>query len=216
MDVSSRSHRFVFRVDWICILVIVISSAVPSSGQGQQRQLKPTEAVINRYQKLILRGDLLTPEGWRRASELFTSAEPYPSQGEILVEWTGTRTMGEEWNNGSRAQVNTKWNDYYGTIDSNLKFKSDLSVVLPTAEFFTLVRVPRRSNNSAQAASDSGDGQWKIEGSLKLRIADLPLAINYLESMRDRTTDPVLRRNAEQSIRALKHRRSGCGVPNPC
>lgn len=29
------------------------------------------------------------------------------------MEWTGTTTLGEGWNNRSRAQV-TKWNDFYG------------------------------------------------------------------------------------------------------
>jgi hypothetical protein len=123
--------------------------------------------------------------------------------------------MGEEWNNGSRAQVNTKWNDYYGTIDSNLRFNSEFSSALPMVEIFTLVFIPRRSDGNAYAASDA-EGQWRIETPLKLRIADLPVAIHYLAKMRDQTTDPTLRRNAEKSINALTRHRNGCGVPNPC
>jgi len=216
VDLSSPSYRFQVRAGWLRIALAVIVCVLPTGGQAPKHRLKPTEAAIRHYEKLILAGDLVTPEGWERVSQLFISAEPYPQNGEIQVEWTGTNVMGEEWNNGSRAQVDTKWNDYYGTIDSNLRFKSEFSTAIPMVESFTLVFVPRRSDGNAHAASDAGQGQWKIDTPLKFRIADLPVAITYLERMRDQTTEPTLRRNAERSIKALRRRRNGCGVPNPC
>ncbi len=216
MNVWTRSRQCFFRADWLCLWVLAISFASPTFAQTPKRQLKPTEAVIQRYEKLILRGDLLTPEGWKRASEFFTSAEPYPAHGEILVEWTGTHTLGEEWNDGSRAQVNTKWNDYYGTIDSNLKLKDSMSDVLPMAESFTLVFVRGTLSGNAAGGSDAGQGKWKIDTPLNRRVADLPVAIHYLEQMRDHTTDATLRKNAEKSIHALRRLRRACGSASAC
>ena len=99
----SPSRALSFRADWLRISLAVMFCVLPTGGQVSKHHLKPTEAVIRHYERLILAGDLLTPEGWKRVSELFISAEPYPQNGEIQVEWTGTNVMGEDWNNGSRA-----------------------------------------------------------------------------------------------------------------
>lgn len=217
MDGSARSQTFGGRAWALGIGLTALLLFSPVLAQAPKPGLKPTEAVVKRYERLILRGALLTPEGWKLASEFFTLAEPYPANGDIQVEWTGTRTLGEERNDGSRAQVNTKWNDYYGTIDSNLRFKSDHDVAMPMFEQFTLVLVPQQVNAKDQPKSfGSQQGQWKIEGPLRGRAADPQLAIKYLAKMRDQTTDPTLRKNAQQSIKTLKHFRSNCGVPNPC
>lgn len=162
-----------------------------------------------------MRGALLTPEGWRLASAFFTAPQPYPEHGEIAVEWTGTSVLGEEWNNGSRAQVNTKWNDHYGWIDSNLRFKSD--AVLPLAESFTLTFVSRQDNVLEKTnALGATPGTWKIEGPLRGRVADIPTAIQYLQRMRDRSKDPEIRKNAENSILAIRRLRTGCVAGSAC
>lgn len=185
----------------------VLDPPIPSS----KHDPKPTELLIKRYEKLVLRGALLSPEGWKSASEFFTSADPYPANSEIQVEWTGTSTLGEEWNIGTRAQVNTKWNDHYGTIDSNLIFKPQSFGLV---EMYTLVWVPSPSGSSTP--TDPKSGTWKIEDRFRYRAADIPYAIKYLEQKRTESKDPVLRKNAAESILALKRAHLGCGVPNPC
>jgi tetratricopeptide (TPR) repeat protein len=174
---------------------------------------KPTELVVKGYERRVLRGELLSPEGWKQASELFTTPQPYPPNSEITVEWTGTSALGEEWNNDSRAQVNTKWNDYYGVIDSSLVFKRSPYAALPMAESYSLVFMPSLSDKTTSGHAQTG--VWKIEGHPG-RAADIPHAITYLERMRSLLKNPILRKNAETSILALKQVRTSCGVPNPC
>lgn len=201
----------------ICVLLFI--SLLPAAAQAPGGRLKPTEAVIKRYEKLILRGALVSPEGWKLASSFFVKPEPYPQNSEIHVEWAGTSVLGEEWNNGSRAQVNTKWNDFYGTIDSNLHFEPiDRNfTTMPMAESFTLVFVPQPADGlNKRKPSVMGQGTWKIDSPLNTRIASISFAIKYLEKMRHESSDPTLRNNAEKSIDTLKRFRSGCGVPNPC
>ncbi len=199
-----------------------IAPGMAEAMQGLQRVLdppiptskhdpKPTELLIKRFERLVLRGALLSPDGWKSASELFTSADPYPADSEIQVEWTGTTVLGEEWNTGTRAQVNTKWNDYYGTIDSNLIFKPQ---TIGMEEMYTLVWVPSPSASSLHG--NPASGTWKIDERLRNRAADIPYAIKYLEMMRVQSNDPVRRKNAAESILALKRAHLGCGVPNPC
>lgn len=193
------------------LLVALFCLGLSASAQVPKKPLKSTELLIKRYQKLVLRGALLSPEGWKSVSELFISTDPYPADSPIQVEWTGTDTLGEEWNTGTRAQVNTKWNDHYGTIDSNLIFKPQSFGLV---QMYTLVWVPSPSGSSTPA--DPKSGTWKIEDHFRYRAADIPHAIEYLEKKRIESKDPILRKNAAESIRALKHSYRGCGVPNPC
>ena len=78
--------------------------------------------------------------------------------------------MEEDWNDGSRAQVSTKWNDYYGTIDSNLQFKSSMSTVLPTADssrWTLFIEVPMTIRKPPQV-EDRDSGKLKHHSSSEL------------------------------------------------
>ena len=190
------------------MLCLVSASAQSFKPFPKAAERKATERVVSRFEKLILHGELLTPEGWDRASKLFVHAEPYPQDGEISVIWTGTSAIGEDWVRGDWAQVETKWNDWYGTIDSSLRFKSDINGRMPTIETYSLVLVHPQLGV---------DGEWKIEGPLKARSADIPAAIRYVEKMRDQSADPEIRRNANRTIAALTRLAgSGCGSASAC
>ena len=212
-----RPRCNVSRACWPRLVLINFLFLPLASAQAPKTQPKPTELVVKRYERLILRGELLNPEGWRLTSRLFTKSQPYPENSEIQVEWTGTHALGEEWNDGTRAQVNTKWNDYYGTIDSKLRFKASEFAPLPTMESFRLIYVPRHyAAKGRQNFSNTPQGEWKIEGLLSARTASIPVSIKYLEKKHDATGDPILRKNAERSIRVLRKLQPGCGVPSPC
>jgi len=103
-----------------------------------------------------------------------------------------------------------------GRIDSNLRFRQDRLAALPVAGSFTPLFVP--SNAGAPKSNQLGTqkGEWKIEGSLRARSADITSAMRYLEKMRDQSSDATLRKNADTAIHALQHFQLGCQVPNPC
>jgi hypothetical protein len=118
--------------------------------------------------------------------------------------------IGESKSDGGHAQVETKWGDYYGKIDSQLRFRgTGYGGSIMMMESFSLAFV-------RHFGSASDPGEWRIEKTPLVRSASIPAAIKYLEAARDGSRDPVLRKNAEKSIHALKHLTSGCGIPNPC
>jgi hypothetical protein len=179
--------------------------------QAQVLQHKaPTELLVKQYEKLVADGFLLTPEGWARASKLFERSEAYPADGEIqLISAPGI--IGETERNADRAEVYTKWGDYYGTIDSHLRYKPAVpNGGIITEDSFSVVLRHRRSGG----AKDSED--WLIEGPLQTRSADIPQALRYVERRRDQSNDTIIRRNAERTIAALKRQiASGCGRQAP-
>jgi len=199
--------KSVLSLSGIALSLFGAMSASTTAQVSQAQKKKPTEFVVARYERLVLIGDLLTPAGWKRASNLFVLSDPYSQTGDIHVMWTGG-VIGEDWVRGDRAQVETKWNNWYGTIDSTLRFKPDALGTLPMIETFSLVFIQPQS---------SAAGQWKIEGPLHARSADIPQSISYVKKMRDLSADPVIRRNADKTIEALRRlATSGCGSASAC
>jgi hypothetical protein len=120
---TRRSH---VRLGSFCGFSLSIISALFLGAAVSPTQVlehkKSTELLIKRYEKLVAQGSLLTPDGWSRASILFDRSDAYPAEGEIqLISRPGI--IGETQRSGDRAEVWTKWGDYYGTIDSQLRYK---------------------------------------------------------------------------------------------
>lgn len=192
------------------LAILLAAGAVAATGQVPKAARKPTELVVLRYEKLVADGALLTPEGWKRASKLFDQPVPYPADGTISVESTGG-LLAEDWLRGDHAQVETKWNDAYGSIDANLKFSPAApgsGAVLPMVQVFTL----HRTNDQGEETAD-----WKVEGPHQ-RHATITWAIKYLETKRDKSRDPVIRKNANKTIDTLRrlNMSRGCGSASAC
>jgi hypothetical protein len=199
-----------------CLLAILILSLCVVTGRAQILQnKKPTELVVKRYEKLVAEGALLTPEGWRRVSTFFEQTRDYPANSKIqLISLPGI--IGEDSLNGDRAQVGTKWGDYCGTIDSNLRYVPDPldHGCIMTEESFSLVLVHQ---GLAKRKGVSGDpGEWKIEEAPSIRTAGIEAAIKYVEEARNRSNDPKIRRNADRTIAALRRLSSSCGTASAC
>jgi hypothetical protein len=198
--------------------LIVLVAIIACAAQVPKSQKKPTELVVRRYEKLIADGSLLTPEGWKRASKLFDRSDAYPRNSEIWVVSTGG-LVGEDWVKGDRAQVETKWNDDFGTIDSSLRLKPpDASGSIMMGEIFSLVFIhqPSGTKGTGEASETPGLGEWKIEGPIHVRTATVTVAIRYVTEMRDQSADPAIRRNAEKTVAALKRLGHGCGSASAC
>jgi len=202
----------------IVLLGIILLGIIVAAAQVPKPQKKPTELVVRRYEKLIADGSLLTPQGWKRASKLFDTLDPYPRNGEIWVVSTGG-LVGEDWVKGDRAQVETKWNDTFGTIDSSLRLKPPGprgSIMM--GEIFSLVFIhqPSVTKGTGEAPESAVLGEWKIEGPWRMRTATIPVTIRYVAEMRDQSNDPDIRRNADKTIAALKRLVHGCGSASAC
>lgn len=61
-----------------------------------------------------------------------------------------------------------------------------------------------------------GPWEWKIEQPRMSRWTTVDKALEYVTMMREKTDDPVIQRNAEKTISALKHFRSACGNATAC
>ena len=114
-------------------LLVVSMAAMAAVAQAPQSKGKPTERVVRQYEKLIADGALLTPEGWKNTSRIFACSNPYAKDEEVLLT-SQAGLIGETWVRGDRAEVERKWTDFKGSIDSDLRYKPahpNMSSVLP-------------------------------------------------------------------------------------
>jgi hypothetical protein len=209
---TDRSHVQLGRFCRFSLAMIPILSLGAVSLSQVLEHKAPTELVIERYEKYATDGSLLSPDGWARASKLFEQSDTYPIDGVILLI-SAPAIIGETERNGDRAKVETKWGDYFGKIDSHLQYEPSpvRGAILPGADSFSLVLVHRHPG----VVRDSGD--WLIERPLTTRTADIPHALEYVERMRDQSSDPTIRRNADKTITALKGLITrGCGSASAC
>jgi hypothetical protein len=200
------------------ILFLSLSPAIAQAPKAHRAPPKPTELVIRRYEKLVARGAFLTPEGWKKASRLYQRPDPYPRDSEIEVISTGG-LIAENWMHGDEAEVETKWDDFFGTIDGALRYKPPpYSRSIMLGQLFAMVRTHQQpgSDERGKAAGMTHPEEWKIKGPQSVRFATIPAAIKYVEEIRDQSKDPVIRENANKTIAALKGLHQGCGSASAC
>lgn len=109
--------------------------------------------------------------------------------------------MGETSRRSDEAEVQTKWTDYFGSIDSSLRYKAPDPIVVGTIYVYDLV------------LTRNG---WKIKGSPQERWTTIDKALPYLQEVRDKSHDPKLKRNAERTIKILRRLNKPCGQASAC
>lgn len=196
-------------------------AAAPAMTQTPISNGKPTEKVVIQYEKFVEDGAFLTADGWKRTGWLFEQVDAFPPGGKIYLMGTGG-AVGEDWLRGSEAEVGTKWTDYFGTIDSSLRYKAPHYDVPPvmTGYLFRLTYTNKQRDVSKdrQTREILGPWAWRIEEPAMARWTTVNRAIDYVAMMRGRTNDPVIRRNADKTLAALRRIKAsfGCGRNSAC
>jgi hypothetical protein len=153
-----------------------------SAASAQAQRYKPSkgspEDLLDRYYQMINDGELLTPEGWKKAIRLFEQPSKYPVNGTIYVTTAYPLGNGPMEVNGDHAVAYQKWVDDLGSINASLQYKP------PPPENAKVEGVIRICHLKRIA------GEWRIEGSLTTRACSRKAAIRYLEYRRAKSIDP--------------------------
>ena len=128
---------------------------------------KATELVVIRYERFIASGALLNPQGWAASARLFDQSMPYPQNGKILLSSTGG-AVGEMWLKDDQAEVETKWTDDFGAIDSTLRYiPPRLPHVTMTMYQFRLIYTDKHREigpHGETIKEATGPREWKLQG----------------------------------------------------
>lgn len=159
---------------------------------------------------MVADGALLTPEGWPRVNELFSTPSPQPKDGTIFVTSTH-HGIGEKWVKDNRAEVQDAWWDQLGSIDTSLRYIPPPSGnATGNIGVYRLVLTDKHWERGAFGVmkETTGPAQWKIDGPMTRRWTTVEAAIRYVEQKRDRSDDKIIRENADRTLKALRSRLS--------
>lgn len=204
------------RLKWILLLILLAVQA--DFARDPVSNGKATELVVIRYERFIASGAMLNPQGWSETAKLFDQSMTYPPNGKIILASTGG-ALGEMWTKDGQAEVETKWTDEFGVIDSTLRFiPPRFPHVTMTSFQFRLTFTNKHlelGRHGETIKEVKGPWEWKMQGPLEYRWATVPRAIAYIAKKRDESDSPVVKQNAEKTIRILKRLNYGCGS-NAC
>jgi hypothetical protein len=163
-----------------------------------ESQVASPKDVVQQFVNLDVEGLRLTPEGWTQADALFTK-HTKPSLPTFVV------VIGRHY--GVSQDMTRK--DYFvlgyddiGHIDTGtLRFM--LTPVVPMVRYSTMGYTVTRADATGKNGSVSSD--WRIEGAQPTEMhLTADSAIRWVTQRRDKTKDPTIRRNADQTIVKLK------------
>jgi hypothetical protein len=185
----------------------------PQSATANLGRTSPDQ-IIEQLWTEATNGALLTPDGWKASSGLFTQPDAAPHGKTVHVidnDWAINKSA----ISGNTAKIIVGYSDA-GQIDSALRY----SPPKPTKFFKTgfqyslvLISEDRSPESNGQRVSDK-PGQlpkWKILGTPSMfpgtPWTTVNTAIRYVLEERSKTEDPVIKKNAENTLAALLHYR---------
>jgi hypothetical protein len=182
-------------------IAVVAAVIAPARSQSSSPQDSP-EATVRRLFEMALDGDLLTPEGWKKAGALFAKpSSPTDDSVEVISEDYSISRWPEE---TGPAVVYVGYFDY-GKIDARLRYSSSDSRIKKWATIYHLVRVdPGVASDGTRVATEAPVGNgWKIEEAQGRAWTGVRSATTYVTEKRDLTADPTIRKNANETLAIL-------------
>lgn len=173
-------------------------------------------SVTQQFVTFELRGGRLTAEGWQSAgNRFFLHAEPPPAIRTVeVVSRKHYVTLGSLAPPTGEATVSTAFPKRYGSIDSQLRLKlaganarRGVPVLAGTSRTYKLIYSPRHWELDSEWKAQQVMGslhQARIVDFQKDLLLDLPAAEQYVREIREKTTDPAIRKNADATLATLR------------
>jgi hypothetical protein len=195
----------------ITVFVSALAGQTSSAKADKERiEGGSPKEVVDELWSTATRGELLTPEGWDKASRtFFTNPAPPPGNKVILVVSNYWGPAYEMSRRTDTVDVAVGYIDC-GKIDSALVYtpapKTD---AVKTGMLYHLITTPTYSmmyghdGKTVVEKKPLGSRVWRIQGSPGLPRTTVNTAIRYVLQMRKKTKDPVVRQNADRTLNEL-------------
>jgi hypothetical protein len=200
--------------------LVLLSLILPVSSAYAQSQQPAAPCTSIDYEAVLVveglwnsasSGELLNPEGWARATSARYFTDPASTPKESGFRVVNNRYWITNISHEDGKLLIPVETEELGRIDSALRF-------IPTRHEnpdFYAYRMVYGATPSGMWTSDgkkltkqtvtmTGPNQWRIEGSLTYRWATVNATIIHIQDMRDKSKDPMLRGNAEKTLKTLR------------
>jgi hypothetical protein len=187
------------------VLFVLLASVRFLSAGGVSLNAETTSArnALVRFCELDARGEQLTSDGWRRVSAFFTAPGAQEHSTVVVIRDFAVSQPALE--NGKTAF----FVEYVelGRIDPlRIHFASPLPPGVKVRAEFQLIQAARKKPGGRPGVMDP-PSEWRIEGIVPQPHVTVDAAIRYVTRLRAASTHPARRRNAENTLAALKRLR---------
>ena len=189
-------------------LLAILPYVFVASGQIKPVERMSPKDVVDELWRLATQGQLLTAPGWERAGKLCTEPARFSSPQSIFVvanEW-GPANVSKV--SGDRAEADVGFTSL-GTIDPALHFTPASTRTQKEAVLYHLVAVPEYTmmygpdGKTLISKRPTDTRIWQIKGSQGQAFTTVNTAIRYVMNQREKTHDPVAKKNADQTLKIL-------------
>ncbi len=163
--------------------------------------------------KIETTGGRLTFQGWNKASTFFIRPNFYPGTGHVHVILNDQPDYAEESaRTQSWAEVDAGMNEV-GQMDAALRFEPvpepphGIEVMEGPSIRFDLVLTDKHwqlQPDGSMSLALMGPPEWKIVNESPELCITIDAAVRYVTEMRAKTKDPLIRKNADNTLAALK------------
>lgn len=185
--------------------------AVAAPLQVPQGRPKAPRTVVTEFWKLETEGGRLTPEGWSKSNVFFVRSTAPPAKRKILVI-DRDFSVWDPVIKGNAAEVIV---GVHGICEINSDLRFSRWPPSPTGKdgaFWKLVLTDKHwepGKDGRAPRKVPGAPEWRIDnagsgGSANETWLTAETAIRYVIQMHDRTTNPVVRQNADRTLSILK------------
>jgi hypothetical protein len=166
--------------------------------------------VIENYWDMGVRGELLTRDGWEMASGDFVTPGSAPEDLSFDV-FSNRYGVDSAHITANTATVEVGFKNV-GHIDSRLRYSPPRKLpsrVLQTAFLFRLAVTPLYvlmygpDGKSLVEKKPTGNSAWKIVEPAPMPWTTVNTAIRYVLEMRNKTIDPIIKKNADETLTQL-------------
>lgn len=209
------------------VAVLFILAASPAWAQHHPFPPTPPDAIVDQLWNMATTGELLTTDGMHKASYLFTDPGSLEKSGsfDVVSDFWGQAWVDKDRTTSTTADVILEYLGPAGSVDSKLRYtlpppsvamKVDIHYRLTLAPTHTTQQILERSGSVKQkngyvaptwkvvgTKTIEGDPAWRIDGPQQKPFATVNTAIRYVLEMRSITKDPVIKQNADKTLRIL-------------
>jgi hypothetical protein len=204
------------RVATVVVVLMQFVAALSAQGTGTRAESaqepikgKSRTEVVDEVWRMATRGELLTPEGWNHACGFFTNPTPFSGNKAILVMSNDWGPSYEDRSKGDGTDVELGYFDM-GKIDAELRYMPPPKTgFVKTGFLYHLVAVSAYSmmygpdGKTLVEKKPIGSRVWQIQGSPGPPWTTVNTAIRYVLEMREKTTNPVIKKNADETLAKL-------------
>jgi hypothetical protein len=192
----------------IAILIFLVAAATVRGQSPATIEDPSPRDLVNELWMAATKGDLLTAEGWKKTSRFYVHADPPPEDSSFQVmsnDWT----VGPIIVKGESAEVSVGY-VAAGKIDSMLRYTPPPKIPYMKTEIgYHLTLIPGYNvvygsdGKTIISQKPSGTRGWQIEGTRGMPWTTVNTAVRYVLEMRQKSVDPVIRKNADETLAKL-------------